>query len=129
MSLWQNMSEQISQAVGRNYVITERQSVGGGCINQTWRISDGEQDWFVKLNDQKHGDMFEAEAAGLAEMASSQTIRVPVPLCTGSADGHCFLVMEWLPMGGVPVWNNWVDSWRLCTGTAQRSSAGIGTIR
>jgi len=44
--------------------------------------------------------MFAAEAEGLAEIARSATVRVPQPITWGSAEGHAFLVLEYLALGG-----------------------------
>jgi fructosamine-3-kinase len=44
--------------------------------------------------------MFEAEALGLQQMFDTHTIRVPQPLCTGVVGNSCYIVMEWLEMGG-----------------------------
>jgi fructosamine-3-kinase len=44
--------------------------------------------------------MFEAEAAGLAEMAGTNSIRVPGPLCTGVEGGRAFIAMEYVALGG-----------------------------
>lgn len=44
--------------------------------------------------------MFEAEAAGLREIAHTQTIRAPEPVCWGTADGAAYLVQEYLDLRG-----------------------------
>jgi fructosamine-3-kinase len=44
--------------------------------------------------------MFEAEAAGLAELARADALRVPVPVCSGQAGDDAFLVLEYLELGG-----------------------------
>jgi fructosamine-3-kinase len=44
--------------------------------------------------------MFEAEAEALREMAASNTVRVPEPVCYGEYDSQCYLVMEYLDLGG-----------------------------
>lgn len=100
MSIWEYLDQQISAATGRPFVAEHSQDVGGGCINQTTRLSDGERSYFVKINDIAHGDMFVAEAEGLAEMAASNTLRVPAPVVYGDYRQQCFLVMEYLPMNG-----------------------------
>ncbi len=74
--------------------------MGGGCINTAVRLSDGGQQWFVKLNQASRLDMFEAEAEGLKELADAQAIRVPRPLCTGQADGQSYIAMEYISLGG-----------------------------
>ncbi len=42
--------------------------------------------------------MFEAEAEGLAEIAATDTVRVPGPVCHGTADGKSYLVLEYLDL-------------------------------
>ena len=67
--------------------------VGGGCINQCYRVSAGEQDFFVKLNNpDRYPGMFEAEFKGLEALADARTIQVPKPLKFGP--DH--LIMQWL---------------------------------
>ncbi|MDZ7751214.1 MAG: fructosamine kinase family protein [Gammaproteobacteria bacterium] len=99
-ALWQAIEADVAAHSARPFTITERRQVGGGCINTAFRIGGGAGDLFVKLNDAGGLDMFEAEAAGLAEMAAADAVRVPRPVCTGSAAGQAYLVMEYLPLGG-----------------------------
>ncbi|MDH5472841.1 MAG: fructosamine kinase family protein, partial [Gammaproteobacteria bacterium] len=100
MSLWQIISQHISVTTGESFDISKQQGVGGGCINEASKISDGKRSYFVKTNHLSHGDMFEAEAEGLRALASSHTVRVPEPVCYGD-DGHrCYLVLEYLQMSG-----------------------------
>ena len=42
--------------------------------------------------------MFEAEYEGLSAMYDTQTIRVPQPLCCGTAEDCAFIVTEWLDL-------------------------------
>ncbi len=42
--------------------------------------------------------MFEAEAAGLRQLADADAIRVPLPLCCGRAGGQAYLVTEYLEL-------------------------------
>lgn len=100
MSIWDHISQQITEVTGEPFDIDKQQSVGGGCINQTTRLSDGRRSFFVKINHISHGDMFEAEAEGLQEMAASHTLKVPEPVCHGDHGQQCFIVMEYLPMHG-----------------------------
>jgi protein-ribulosamine 3-kinase len=65
-------------------------------------LSDGVHSYFVKLNRGDRLPMFEAEAAGLAELAASRTLRVPTPVCTGLAHDQAFLAMEHIELGGCP---------------------------
>ncbi|HEY9877625.1 MAG TPA: fructosamine kinase family protein [Leptolyngbyaceae cyanobacterium] len=97
--MWDAIAAQISQATEQPFTVEDQRSVGGGCINQAYRISDGHQSYFVKLNAATQIAMFEAEALGLKEIYDSQTIRVPRPVCWGIADSSSFLVLDWLDFG------------------------------
>ncbi len=100
MSLWDQLGEDISQHTGTQYTVEKHQAMGGGCINQAFRISNGVMEYFVKVNDRSHGDMFEVEALSLGEMADSDTIRVPRPICYGHTAKQAYVVLEYLPMNG-----------------------------
>lgn len=79
---------------------------GGGCINQAYRLEDAgrEQVYFVKINHEHLLDMFATEALGLAAIAATQSIRVPKPLCYGTADGKAYLAMEWIDLDASGDW-------------------------
>ncbi|MEM9208919.1 MAG: fructosamine kinase family protein, partial [Pseudomonadota bacterium] len=72
-------------------------SVGGGNISAAWRLS-GSPQVFVKTGGPEAADMFVAEAEGLAEIAASQTLRVPRVLATGCSETHAWLALEWLSL-------------------------------
>ena len=97
--IWADIGAQISRTVGQPFQVAQTRSVGGGCINQAYEVSDGQTTFFVKLNQASKLAMFEAELAGLKEMYSSQTIRIPQPVCCGLAGGNAYIVMEWLDLG------------------------------
>lgn len=97
--MWKAIAEHISRATGTPFTIQEQHSVGGGCINQAYGISDGTQSYFIKLNAAAKLAMFEAEALGLKEMFDSRTILVPRPICWSTVDGTAFLALDWLDLG------------------------------
>jgi protein-ribulosamine 3-kinase len=98
--IWKAVAQHISEASGAAFAIRSQQGVGGGCINATTVLQDGGRRYFVKLNDASRGSMFEAEAEGLGEIARTRTVRVPAPVCWGTADGSTYLVLEYLELGG-----------------------------
>ncbi len=89
----------ISQATGRKFELRTRRPIGGGCINSTEMLDGGDRRFFLKLNEPSRLHMFEAEAAGLAEIARSGAVRVPAPVCWGVDDQHSYLVLEYLALG------------------------------
>lgn len=100
VDFWLQVERQIGAATGLPFTARTRQALGGGCINQAWRVDAGQQRYFVKVNQAVELPMFEAEAAGLAEIAATCTVRVPQPLCWGIAAGRAYVVLEYLPLGG-----------------------------
>jgi len=89
----------ISKVTGETFELNSVNRIGGGCINETVLLSDGNRNWFVKLNDAALLDMYAAEAAGLEEIAASSAIRAPEPLCYGLNSTRGYLVMEYIEMG------------------------------
>lgn len=96
--MWNQIAAHIGQTTGSPFDIRHRRSIGGGSINAAYAVSSDEQTYFVKLNQASTMAMFEAEALGLQEIADSQTIRVPRPICWGTAEASAYLVLEWLDL-------------------------------
>ncbi|MEO8331851.1 MAG: fructosamine kinase family protein, partial [Gallionella sp.] len=94
-----DISAAIRDATQRTFTLRNSTSVGGGSINDAFRLegTDGLR-FFLKLNDAQHLPMFVAEAQGLDAIASTNTIRVPRPLAHGSACGQSYLVLEHLEL-------------------------------
>lgn len=78
-----------------NYTLT---SIGGGCINTAYKMSAGNNHYFIKVNSPNLLAMFEAEAAALDEMAQLNCVRVPKVICYGTADGHSYLALEYIEL-------------------------------
>jgi len=97
---WQAIATHISETTGQAFQLRSRHSIGGGCINSTFRIEGSGQSYFVKLNSPQYLDMFETEAAGLSELGQAAALKVPEPLCWGSTQEQAYLVMEYIPLGG-----------------------------
>jgi fructosamine-3-kinase len=98
--MWDAIAAKITQVTGEPFEIANSRSVGGGCINQGNSISDGKRTYFVKLNRASEVEMFAAEALGVRQMWDTQTIRVPKPICWGTAGNSAYLVLEWLELRG-----------------------------
>jgi fructosamine-3-kinase len=97
--MWNQITEQIADVTGQPLMQPQRQAISGGSINQAYVLRDGQQSYFVKLNHAAQVAMFEAEASGLREIRQTRTIRVPQPICWGTADGSSYLVLEWIELG------------------------------
>ena len=96
--MWTQIDAHISQLTGEKFQSQQRRSVGGGCINQGYAVSNGEITYFIKQNLGSQVAMFEAEALGLKEMLATASIRVPKPVCWGVAENSSYIVLEWLEL-------------------------------
>ncbi|NEQ35106.1 MAG: fructosamine kinase family protein [Okeania sp. SIO3I5] len=98
--MWKKIAEHITQVTAEKFEVSEHRSVGGGCINNGYQLTDGTRSYFVKINQASLVEMFRAEALGLKQMCETQTIRVPKPLCYRTEGNNCYIVLEWLDLGG-----------------------------
>ena len=73
-------------------------AVHGGDISRAFTLGDGTRTFFVKTQPPARLAMFEAEAAGLAELAAANAVRVPQVVCHGRAGDMAYLVLEYLPL-------------------------------
>ena len=96
--MWAEIVKHINKNTNRLFQMTDSRSVSGGCINQSY-VLNGNDSYFVKLNKPAQLAMFEMEALGLAELASTKTIIVPQVICWGTTDRHSYLVLSYLNLG------------------------------
>lgn len=96
MSLREAIAHAISVATGAAFRIENQRSVAGGCINRSEVLNGSGRRYFVKFNSAALLAMFEAEAAGLAEISRSNSVRVPQPICSGTHTDQAYLVLEYL---------------------------------
>ncbi|MGK7885826.1 MAG: fructosamine kinase family protein [Crocosphaera sp.] len=97
--MWTQICEHISQTTGKTFTFERQKTVSGGCINQGYCLIGSDIKYFVKINHASKVEMFAAEALGLKEMAQTQTIRVPKPVCWGMTERSSYIVLEWLEFG------------------------------
>ena len=91
----------ITEHSGKNISSFKASPIGGGSINQTYKISiNGKDQFFCKINSiKKFPSMFEKEKNGLELLASHKVIRVPEVIGVFTADDHQVLVLEWIEQG------------------------------
>jgi protein-ribulosamine 3-kinase len=96
------LGEAIAEALGTRFVPSAVRPVGGGCIHTALEVegdsSAGKQRFFAKLNEASRADLFEAEADGLAALASAREVAVPKVVARGDDGERAWLVLEWLEL-------------------------------
>ncbi len=73
-------------------------AISGGSINAAYKLQASNHAYFIKLNQLHFSFMFEAEAQGLEEMRALNCVRIPEVICHGQADGHSYLVLEYIEL-------------------------------
>jgi fructosamine-3-kinase len=70
-------------------------ALSGGDINSAYHLQTEKLSWFIKCNQPQRLAMFEAEAAGLQELAKTQTVRVPKVIFADKTESYAYLVLEY----------------------------------
>ncbi len=103
---WKAIKQAIGKATGKSFSASAASPVMGGSINEAMRLDGSTGTYFVKLNKPALADMFEAEAAGLAEIHATGEIRTPQPVCWGEGGGQSWLVLEFIEPGYQHGWSS-----------------------
>lgn len=74
--------------------------IGGGCINETYRVQPGGHQFFCKINSAaKFPRLFEKEKNGLKLIAKQNIIKVPEVIDCFETNGRQFLLLQWIKEG------------------------------
>jgi len=76
-------------------------AVGGGSINQAFRIQSSRGPLLLKVNSSDRASMFEAEAAGLAELGAAAAVSVPTVYACGRTERYVYLALQWIEFSGI----------------------------
>ncbi len=102
--MYSDIEQHISKVTSHHFKIKNRRALGGGCINQSYVISDDNHSYFVKTNIASLVEMFAAESLGLQQMFNTKTMRIPQVICWGISGNNSYLVLEYLSMGNRGNW-------------------------
>ena len=98
---WQTIIQHIESATRQPFKLLKAQPLAGGDINTAYRLQTEERNFFIKLNSPDRLAMFEAEAAGLQDLAQTQAIRVPKLIVCGNTAEYAFLVLEYIALNNL----------------------------
>src|SRR5256885_11880649 len=93
------IAREIGSLTGKRCAPTPKGRVTGGSINECYRWPLDAGALFVKVAPLEAQAMLAAEAAGLAELERSHTVRVPRVLASGHTERCAFLALEWIETG------------------------------
>lgn len=99
-SLTERLSHHLSMYLGSDVDIEFATSVGGGSINDAYRLETNEGRFFVKVNSaDRFPSMFEAEAEALKRLSATATVRVPNVIAVGEDHDDTYLLLEHIDGG------------------------------
>jgi fructosamine-3-kinase len=99
-SLVERLAQELSEHLSRSADIENERAVGGGSINDAYRLETNEGPFFVKVNRADAiPSFFEAEADGLARLRRANTVRVPQVIAFGEDHDDAYLLMEHIERG------------------------------
>src|SRR5438046_9477814 len=93
------IAREISALTGSGGAPAPQRRVTGGSINECYCWPGDAGPMFVKVAPLEAQAMLAAEAAGLAELERSHTVRVPRVLASGHTERGAFLALEWIETG------------------------------
>jgi protein-ribulosamine 3-kinase len=106
--VWMQLSSDLSKSIaltlekatGGTAELRVLQPVRGGDINEAFRITYGNQTFFVKTNsNDRFPGMMQAEAKGLELIRNTGCVRVPEVIGAGTSGNQQFLILEWVNTG------------------------------
>jgi len=102
--LAEQLVEHLAGHLGRPVRIHGDRPVGGGSINDAYRLDTSEGPFFVKVDPGGSPDMFAAEADGLGRLRATGVVRVPEVIATAEVDGPggrnaSYILLEWVEHG------------------------------
>ncbi len=98
-AFYSEVEKAISKVSSQPFQIVKRTPLRGGCISQAERLDGVRGHYFLKQNTESFLIHFEEEKAALEELRHVGPIRAPEPICSGSAEGRSYLVLEYIPVG------------------------------
>jgi len=96
--IWKNEIERVvSELSAKRLIVTDIRPVGGGSINEAYRLTTNDQPLFVKVNHAaRFPEMFEKEAQGLRVLTHTNSISIPEVIATGKVDNWAYLLLPFI---------------------------------
>ena len=99
-SLLEQIAERLTEVSTEAVDVEQTTPVGGGSINDAWRLDTNAGRYFLKTNSaDRFPSMFEAEADGLERLRAAQQLPVPELFGQGEDHGTTWLLLQWLEPG------------------------------
>ena len=95
------IEKKLSGFLSTDVTINSLSPVGGGSINDTYKVNTNEGDFFVKKNSASlYPQMFEKEALGLKILREAKSIDLPEVIDFGESNNDSYLILKFINSGG-----------------------------
>ena len=109
MSLKTEIEKILSKFIGDSVSINDFSPVGGGSINETFKLNTTAGSFFVKKNSASlYPHMFQKEAKGLKILSDTNGIIIPEVIGVGESGDESFLILKFID-GGLKNSSFWED--------------------
>jgi fructosamine-3-kinase len=99
-TLIERVCEDLSHHLGQYVDVELAEPVGGGSINDAWRLETDAGRYFLKTNNtDAFPSLFISEAYGLSCLRTAGPLRVPEVIATGEDHDDSYLLLEWVETG------------------------------
>ena len=111
ITMWHQIEQAIIAKTGKPFKILEKQPLSAGLsheslvdsngkkLNLAFKISNGKQNYFVKLNSKEKLTHFRAEAYSLTQLKKLTNIACPDIITLGTSLDRSFLVLDYIEFG------------------------------
>lgn len=96
--MWHFISDEISTSINKEFICDDIRQINNGDSHTAFKITDGQQRYFVKVNSKNHLLNFHAETEGLQHLQKTQCFKIPKVVCSGIVGENAFLVLEFLTL-------------------------------
>jgi len=110
--MWHSIEQAISEATGKPFHISDKQAISTGgasassynslldntdpSLNLSFKVSDGQQSYFLKINNKSCLENFQAEAYSLKQLNTLANIASPTVTTIGTSLDKSFLVLDYI---------------------------------
>ena len=96
--MWNTLTQLLSDTLNSPFTLAHKQQLTNSSADHLFKISDGQQQFFVKVAPLASLERLECEAADLELLTKESMFMVPDCLLTGTTLEYSFNVLEWLDL-------------------------------
>ncbi len=101
--MWHAISLHLSDAIRKPFIITEKHLIDDSGSSASYRISNGQNNFFLKMTDKNFISMFESEAENLRHLHELSELTLPEVFYVGTVKDKAIIILEYMPISSLDV--------------------------